>query len=210
MVTDLYNKHSRGFRGVLEVEAYGTPDQYKVLSPENCVREWATPITLAVVDVGDQPDQPEYFIKVARAPLNTANGFLLSFEDNYSTIATLTRAHPYVVGGGYSGCLYSVYHDGHSEFKCVHTPRPLTAKLDAYVEGIRAYARDRHWTLVHEVSTIKDAHSGPGINGCVTTFMATHVKYIINPRPMVFTVRLRQNAQGVSVGQYRVTTPTPP
>ena len=53
-----------------------------------------------------------------------ANGFALGFQDATSTVATITRHHRIVGGGGYSGCLYSVYNVGNGEFKCIHTARP--------------------------------------------------------------------------------------
>jgi hypothetical protein len=167
------------------------------------VKEAATSITLTI------DPAPDEFIRVTPAQLALANGFHLAFDEDWSTVATLTRQHRIVVGGGYSGCLYSVYHDGHGNYKCVHTARPAGVRSDAFVVGIRTYARDRRWTLVHEVPTVADGTSGAGIGGCVTTFLATRVSYTTAPTPIVRTVRLRQDAQGRSVHQDRFETPTP-
>lgn len=202
MISDLYHNRSRGFRGV---GLLGTvaPLQTATLNGMFRVEQQATPIT---VTVGPGPDN---FFNVVNAPLNTANAFYLFFHDAWSTVATITRQHRIAVGGGYSGCLYSVYHAGGGVYKCVHTARPSGTMSDEYVRGIRAYAAAQRWTLIHEVPTISDAHSGIGINGCVTTFLATRVSYTVQPNPTVRTVRLRQDSQGRSVGQFRVETPTP-
>lgn len=74
---------------------------------------------------------------------------------------------------------------------------------DDYVTGLRRYAQDQGWTLVHEVPTVADANGGANVNGCVTTFMMTRVSYTVHPGPKVRTVRLRLNAQGLSVGRDR-------
>jgi hypothetical protein len=204
MISDLYHNHSRGVQGVGYLAATRIIQEQAVLSPTHRVKEFATPITLAV---GGGPDN---IISVDHADMNTAMGFALFFEDARSTIATLTRAHRIVVGGGYSGCLYSVYHAGRGVYICVHTARPADGRdPDRYVFALREYADDQRWTLVHEVPTRNDGVSGPGINGCVTTFLATRVSYTVQPKPVVRTVRLRQDNQGLSVGWDRWETPTP-
>lgn len=202
MISDLYHNRSRGFRGVGMLAVRGAEEE-TTLSGMFRVKTMATPVTVAAGDA------PEHFFNVARVARADANAYYLFFEDAWSTVATLTRTHRIVIGGGYSGCLYSVYYAGGGEYKCVHTARPSGTMADEYVAGIRAYAAAKRWTLVHEIATITDATSGIGINGCVTTFLATRVSYTINPNPIVRSVRLRQDNQGRSVGQHRVETPTP-
>jgi len=202
MISDLFHNRSRGFRGV---GLLGTvaPLQTATLNGMFRVKQQATPVT--VTDGGG----PEHFFNLAAAPLHTANAFYLFFEDAWSTVATLTRQHRIVVGGGYSGCLYSVYHAGAGVYKCIHTARPSGTMSNEYVAGIRAYAAAQRWTLIHEIPTITDATSGVGINGCVTTLLATRVSYTVQPNAVVRSVRLRQDNQGRSVGQHRWETPTP-
>jgi len=142
---------------------------------------------------------PNHLTRLTDAPLGTANGMYLFFEDGWSTVATLNRSQRIVAGGGYSGCLYSVYSTGTGDYKCVHTARPNGPLLDTFVTGIRAYAAEQRWTLVHEVPSI----GGVGVGGCVTTSFVTRVSYTINPTPIVHTVRLRENVQGLTVGQTR-------
>jgi hypothetical protein len=202
MISDLYRGRSRGFRGVGFVNAAAFEEQAD-LHHSLYVQQYATPITLAV-GAG-----PEHYFNMARATRVAANAFYLGFVDGKSTVATLTRAHRIVVGGGYSGCLYSVYHAGAGVYKCVHTARPNNAFMEAYVEGLQLYAQSMRWTLVHAIPTRNDGISGAGIGGCVTTFLATRVSYTVNPNPIVRTVRLRQDAQGNSVHQDRWETPTP-
>lgn len=202
IVSDLYRNRSSRIRGMAAIGS-SSAGEYALLSPFYRVKQLASPITMTA----DGP--PDDSFTMTAAPLNAANGFYLFFEDSFSTLATLTRAHRIVAGGGYSGCLYSVYNTGGGVFKCIHTARPSGANADAFVAGIRGYAAACGWTLVHEVPTINDATGGIGINGCVTTFIVTRVSYTINPNPIVRTVRLRQNSQGISVGWDRWNTPVP-
>jgi hypothetical protein len=202
MISDLFHRRSLGFRGVGNVNAAAF-EQQADLHRSLHVQEYATPVTASV------DPAPEFYFRVARSALNAANAFYLGFVDAKSTVATLTRAQRVVVGGGYSGCLYSVYHAGAGVYKCVHTARPNTAFAEAYVEGLRLYAQSMRWTLVHEIPTRNDGVSGAGIGGCVTTFLATRVSYTVAPQAVVRTVRLRQDANGNSVRQDRWETPTP-
>jgi len=192
MISDLYRNRAKVGSGVCYVGT-GVPLQTTTLSNFHRVAQRATPITFAP---GAAPD---HLFTMARADLAAANAFYLFFEDGWSTVATLNRAHRVVVGGGYSGCLYSVYNAGGGDFKCVHTARPSGPHADSCVDGIRLYARDQGWTLVHEVPTVGAA----GVGGCVTTFLATRVSYSVMPNPKVRTVRLRQNMLGRSVAQDR-------
>jgi hypothetical protein len=204
MISDLFSNRSRGVRGLTWVAGQGALEEGATLHPTYRVREAATPITLAVGGA------PEFFFNADRAPKQTANGYCLCFEDKWSTVAMLTREHRIVVGGGYSGCLYSVYHAGGGVYMCVHTARPSDGlNADRYVALLRHYAQDQGWTLVHEVPTANDGVSGAGINGCVTTSFATRVGYTVWPNTVVQTVRLRENAQGLSVRRDRWETPTP-
>lgn len=202
MISDLYHNRSRGFSGAGYVQAAAAEEQGE-LSGFCHVTQYATPITLTA---GAAPNN---YFQMQRAPRVNANAFYLLFEEGKSTLATLTRAHRIVIGGGYSGCLYSVYHTGRGDYKCIHTARPGGPNADTYVQALRLYARDQRWTLIHEVPTVTDGVSGVGINGCVTTFLATRVSYTTNPRPIVRTVRLRQDSQGNSVDRHRWETPTP-
>ena len=201
IINDLYLNQSKSVTGwgMLGTVA---PDEQATLSGMFRVTQKAKYTTMAI---GAAPD---YNATRVAAPKMTANSVYLFFEDDWSTLATLTRSHRIAAGGGYSGCLYSVYNAGGGEFKCIHTARPNGANADLFVTGIRAYAADKRWTLVHEIPTVADALGGAGVNGCVTTFLVTDVNYTSVPNPTVRTVRLRQNAQGRSVGQDKWETPT--
>ncbi len=202
IITDLYTNASKRMLGAGYLGSVQRL-QTTTLSEFYRVTEAATPI---LVTVGDGPD---HNFNMASSTLTAGNGFYLFFEDGWSTVATLTRQQRIVAGGGYSGCLYSVYDAGGGVYKCIHTARPNGAMSDAYVAGIRGYAADQRWRLIHEVPTIADAHGGAGVNGCVTTFLVTRVSYTVQPKPVVRTVRLRHNVQGYSVGRDRWDTPTP-
>ena len=193
IISDLYNRRSAGLTGAGMLGATGGATIFNTLSQFYRVKMEARPVT---VSFGGGPNHLTHF---AAAPIGTANGMYLFFADDWSTVATLNRSQRIVAGGGYSGCLYSVYSTGNGDYKCVHTARPNGASRDAYVAGIRAYAADQHWTLVHEVPST----GGVGVNGCVTTSFVTRVSYTIAPTPIVRTVRLRENAQGLTVGQTR-------
>lgn len=202
IITDLYSNTSKR---ILGVGTLGTIQrlQCATLSPFFRVVEGAHPI---VITAGGAPD---FNFNMAASNLGAAKGFYLFFEDSWSTVATLTRPQRIVAGGGYSGCLYSVYDAGGGTYKCVHTARPSGAMSDTFVAGIRGYAAAQGWRLVHEVPTVADANGGAGVNGCVTTFLVTRVSYTVTPKPVVRTVRLRQNAQGYTVRADRWDTPTP-
>ena len=200
MIRDLVQRTARGFRGAGTLGASSSPTD-TTLHAFYRVMMCYTPITVTPGDTHFQVSKV--------TPPAVADGHYLWFEDGWSTVATLTRNQPIVVGGGYSGCLYSVYHAGAGVYKCVHTARPSGVDSETFVGGLRAYAQDQGWTLVHEVTTVTEADNGIGINGCVTTFLATRVDYTINPSPMVRTVRLRQDNLGDSVGQHRYETATP-
>jgi hypothetical protein len=202
IVSDLFHNRARRVLGMGTLGAQG-PQLVATLSDFYRVTEAATAISTTV---GGPPDNS---ISVVAAPLN-GNGFGLFFQEDWSTVATLTRTHRTVLGGGYSGCLYSVYFAGAGVYKCVHTARPNGATSDAFVAGIRGYAADRGWRLVHEIRTVTDEFDGgAGVGGCVTTFFVTRVSYTIAPTPIVRTVRLRQDAQGYSVSRRRWNTATP-
>jgi len=143
-----------------------------------------------------------YVLEAAAKNYGEANGFILNFEDGKSTLATLTRTHRIVAGGGYSGCIYSVYSAGHGKYKCIHTARPAGANPAQYINQLHQYAAQQHWQLIHEIPTAGLA----GNNGCVTTFFLTRVSYNINP-VMVRTVRLQLNSRGISVGRDRWNDP---
>ncbi len=138
------------------------------------------------------------------------NGYCLYFNEVQSTVSPLTRTHRTVAGGGYSGCLYSVYYIGGGEYRCIHTPRPGGANAEAWVAGIRGYAADQRWQLVHEVPTVSEpGDGGAQVDGCITTYIVTRVSYTVAPNPIVRTVRLRHDAQGRTVRARRWETPTP-
>jgi hypothetical protein len=141
-------------------------------------------------------------IDVEAADYPAANGFVLFFEDAWSTVATITRAHRIVGGGGYSGCMYSVYNAGGGQFKCFHTARPGGVNADTYLNYLRVYAAAQNWQLIHEVPTV--GVTAPG----QTVFTLTRVSYTVNP-VKVRTVRLVLNQQGMSVRRDRWNTPAP-
>ena len=142
-----------------------------------------------------------FVIDVDRATKQTANGAALYFQDGHSTMATITRDQRIVAGGGYSGCMYSVYKAAGGEFKCVHTARP-SVDSDKYLDELRAYAKAEGWTLIHEVPTAGLV----GTSGCVTVFCLTRVSYTLNP-VLVRTVRLALDRTGMSVARDRWETP---
>ncbi len=200
MISDLYHNRMQGVGGMGVWGARGSSEE-KIFSGAYRVKSSSRPIT---VSVGDAPANR---LAMDDAPTD-GNGRYLFFDDDSSCTGLLTRTHRIVVGGGYSGCLYSVYDVGGGEYQCVHTPRPNTAKKEDFVMALRAYAKDKGWVLIHEVPTVADAQGGVGVNGCVTTFLATRVSYTVAPTPMVRTVRLRLNSMGLSVGRDRWETPT--
>lgn len=190
IVSDLFHRRSDAVLGTGFIGAAGAKVD-RTLSPFYRVEELYSPVAVSI--------NADDTVQLQAAAAGAANGQCLFFHDQWSTVAPLTRAQRIVAGGGYSGCLYSVYSLGNGEYRCVHTARPLGTMSDEYVRGVRAYAADQRWTLVHEVPTVGAAQVG----GCVTTFLLTRVSYTINPTPLVRTVRLRQNAQGKSVAQDR-------
>lgn len=202
IITDLYNRTSRRILGAGTVGA-STIQQQATLSGMYRVQEQATAVMLTK---GGGPDNN--YSMVASTVL-AGNAFCLFFEDQWSTLATVTRDQRVVAGGGYSGCLYSVYDAGGGAYKCIHTARPSGTMADEYVKGLRRYAADKRWTLIHEVPTVADAQGGAGVNGCVTTYLVTRVDYTVVPKPTVSTVRLRHDNQGNSVRADRWDTPTP-
>jgi hypothetical protein len=185
LISDLYHNRSKKMTGMGYIYA-GSADEVSTLSGAYRIEQGATYVTLDI-DKG-HPDQP---VTVVRAAKHTANAIVLSFQEDMSILATATRTHRIVVGGGYSGCVYSVYNSGGGEFKCVHTARPFDnvrgVAHDDCVTALRAYAADKRWTLVHEIPTRGDGISGPGINGCVTTAFATRISYNSGVTPIVRT-----------------------
>lgn len=188
IITDLSNRTSPAVLGTGILGA-SSKDFEKDLNGFYRVKELGSAVTVGFDGDGS--------VRVTKSSKADANGVVLWFEDAFSTVVTLNRQVPIALGGGYSGCLYSVYATGTGEFKCVHTARPGNAMSDDFVKGLRDYARDQRWTLVHEVPTVGAA----GVAGCVTTFMVSRADYTVHPAATVRTVRLRQNAQGRSVAQ---------
>lgn len=204
IVRDLYYNTSRGVKGANWAAQTGRAHaQRGTLDAHRCVRELAIPIVVSSNGLG-----PNHFFDVVSAPLPNANGFCLLFEDDMSTVATLTRAQRIVVSADYSGCLYSVYSVGGGTYKCVHTARPGGHYADAYVQALRAFAQRQNWVLMHEVPTRADGVSGAGINGCNGTTIVTRISYSVAPNPEVRTVRLRVDSQGNSVHRARWRTVT--
>jgi hypothetical protein len=193
VIRDLYHNEVRGVGGGFNMLGTRVIPEYGTLSGADHVKQYASPahFSFGMRDF-------KYIIDVDPADYPQANGFALFFDDGWSTLATLTRAQRIAGGGGYSGCLYSVYNVGNGQFKCVHTARPNAADPDVYVNQLRNYAHAQHWVLVHEVPTI----GGVGVNGCVTTFLMTRISYTLNP-VRVRTVRLRLDRFGFSVGRDR-------
>jgi hypothetical protein len=169
-----------------------------IFSERDRVKEFADPVT---VSMGPGPDYDIDMVST-KMKMHETNGFCLYFEENWSTVATLTRDHCIAVGAGYSGCLYSVYDAGHGVFKCVHTARPgggaFSASPDHYVVGLQRYALDRNWNLVQAVPTVGLV----GQNGCVGVLIMTRISYD-HPVPIVRTVRLQRDANLNSVGRAR-------
>lgn len=202
IVTDLFNGTSRRILGAGTVGAQAIQQQ-TTLSGMYRVQEYASAVAMTK---GGGPDN-SYSMAVSTTA--AGNAFCLFFQDQWSTLATITRDQRIVAGGGYSGCLYSVYDAGGGVYKCIHTARPSGTMADEYVKGLRKYAADKRWTLIHEVPTVADAQGGAGVNGCVTTYLVTRVSYTVNPKPIVRTVRLRHDNMGYCVRADRWDTPTP-
>lgn len=194
IINDLYNNHSMGIGRKCDT----SNAKEALLSDEYYVKKRRCPVT---VSFGDAPN-----FRVNSDPVahNAANGFYLYYRDRWSTVATITRARRIVLGGDYSGCLYSVYKAGRGVFKCIHTYRS-SQDGDYYVDKLRTYAANQGWTLVHEVPTV----GAIGVGGCTSTFIVTRVSYTVKPNPIVRTIRLRLNNQGLSVARDRWDTPTP-
>lgn len=206
IISDLYHRRSNRIIGAGFIYAGGT-HEHATLSGAYRIEYGATYVTLDIDTA--QPGNP---VTLTRATKQTGNAILLSFEENMTIIAKATRQHRIVVGGGYSGCVYSVYDLGNGDFICAHTARPhdnvTGVTHDDCVTALRAYAADHRWRLVQELPSRADGVSGAGIGGCVTTAFATRISYNSGARPIVRTVRLRQDATGVSVAQHRWETVT--
>lgn len=197
VVSDLFHNRVRGVgRGFGQLERQNEREWGDISDADHVIRK-ATPAKFSfgmtnfsmVIDC-DAADYPQ------------ANGFALMFEDAKSTVATITHAHRIVAGGGYSGCLYSVYRTPTGDFKCVHTARPGGANVNTYTTALAHYANTQNWVLVHAVPTAGAAQ----VAGCVTTFCLTRVSYTMNP-VIVRTVRLRLDRNGFSVRRHRWNTP---
>jgi hypothetical protein len=192
IISDLYHGRSNSMTGAGFIYAGGT-HEHTTLSGAYRVEQGATYIT---VDIDtSKPGNP---VTMARATKQTGNGILLSFQEDMTIIATATRQHRIVLGGGYSGCVYSVYSKGNGDFVCAHTARPFNnvtnVALDDCVTAFRSYAADQRWTLVQEIPTRADGVSGSGINGCVTTAFATRIHYNSGARPMRHNRRNRSSS----------------
>lgn len=205
MIHDLQTKALTGVSGLGLVGAKGTSVS-ATLSDFYRITYASRPVKLGI-SAG-----PPQTLSATDSPM-WGDAQYLMFQLDWSTVADLTRTHRAVVGGGYSGCLYSVYKTQDGKFKCVHTSRSSDVALsDGLVAGLRSYAADQRWTLIHEVPTIglvENALTGGGVPGCRTVFLATRVDYTITPTPVVNTVRLAQDANGRTVGiPFEVNTPS--
>jgi hypothetical protein len=199
IVSDLYHNRVRGVGPGFGLLASKGEKEWGVLSDNHHIERKASPAKFLL-------DMKNFslVVDVDSADNNAANGSVLFFEENLTTVATINRDRRIVGGGGYSGCLYSVYRVGNGEYKCFHTARPggVGVNSDQYVNLLRSYAAAQNWILIHEVPTVGEATVG----GCVTVFILTRVSYTINP-VMVRTVRLSLDAQGMSVRRQRWNTP---
>jgi hypothetical protein len=199
VVSDLYHNRVRGVGGGFAALGRMSEREFGTVSAAHHVERKASPARFSF----GMNSSFSLVIDVDAADYPAANGFVLFFEEALSTVATLTRAHRIVGGGGYSGCLYSVYRTPTGDFKCVHTARPGTANANTYVNELQQYAALQHWVLIRAIPTAGLA----GNNGCVTTFFLTRVSYNVNP-VVVRTVRLQLNANGLSVGRDRWNDPS--
>jgi hypothetical protein len=85
---------------------------------------------------------------------NNANGNYLFFEDDWSTVADMDAAHPIVVSGKFSGCMWKVYRTGVGQYKCVHIARPGGTESDALVNLISQGTAVQHsWLEVQSIAT---------------------------------------------------------
>lgn len=194
VVSDLYHNRVKGVGGGFTSVSTGVIRESATLSAPLNVSQNAQPVRFSF----GLNSNFSMLIDVDKKDYAEANGFALMFEDGKSTLATINRAHRIVAGGGYSGCMYSVYSAGLGNYKCIHTARPGGANPDRYLVQLRQYAAAQNWNLIHEIPTAGLA----GNNGCVTTFFLTRVSYNVHP-VMVRTVRLQLDARGVSVGRHR-------
>lgn len=197
VVSDLYHNTVRGVGGGFAEMGRRTEKEYGTVSAPHHIERKASPGKFSF-----NLKNFSLVIDVEAADYPAANGFVLFFEEDLSTVATITRTHRIVGGGGYSGCMYSVYNVGNGEFKCFHTARPGGANADTYLNELRNYAAAQNWVLIHEVPTVGLA----GVGGCVTTFVLTRVSYTLNP-VVVRTVRLALDRNGMSVRRDRWNTP---
>ena len=198
IVADLYTNAAHSVYGLpATTESF---DENATLDAERKIKERATRVTISIKENKFWVAKPDAEHK--------QHGFVLGFEDKFTTVATLSRGFGRIcVSPDYSGCLFSVYeHNG--TYKCCHTARGLGDK-DVHVHALREYAANQHWDLVHEVPTINDNLNGANgieVNGCKATLVVTRISYNINP-PVVRTVRLRMNSQYLSIHRVRWTTP---
>jgi hypothetical protein len=181
-ISDLYHNRSKRVLGWPEMHRRSESYQDPTLSDAEYVKEFSHPIWL------NMEDGPNFDIDMVPADRDTANGMCLFYSEGWSTVATLTRSHRIAVGGGYSGCLYSVYDAGGGVYKCVHTARPGDARPERYVVGLQRYALDHNWNLVHAVPTV----GLNGHNGCTGIIIVTRISYN-QPTPVVRTVRLERD-----------------
>lgn len=198
VVSDLYHNRAKGVGGGFGELGARAISEEAVISAPHHLKTLAQPAIFSF-----NMKNFSFVIDVTRSTKPASNGSALFFEDGQSTMATITRAHRIVGGGGYSGCMYSVYKAPGGEFKCVHTARPSGANADKYLNELRTYAGLQGWTLVHEVPTV-----GLIDGNCTTVFCLTRVSYTINP-VVVRTVRLGLDRTGFSVTRHRWNTPAP-
>lgn len=122
-----------------------------------------------------------------------ANGLMLGFHEEWSTVADISRLRRYVFGRGFAGCLYTVLDTGNGQFRCVHTSRQGGKDADKTVEQLKSYVMRNRFRVVHQVPT---AGFIGAENGCVQVWIATRVDYTINPKPAVQTARLQVSSIG--------------
>ncbi len=87
----------------------------------------------------------------SREGTGSDNGRYLHFLDGTATAALLDEAHPRLISGSFSGCLFRVYaHEG--QVYCMHIARSGSAP-DAVTNEVNAYAAARGWRLCLEIPT---------------------------------------------------------
>jgi hypothetical protein len=184
-------------------------------SDANHIKEYSQDVTVNAPAVAGRVT----FTSPAPANLHDrSRGRWLYYDANWTTFATANRDCKIVAGRHYRGCLYSVYHTGNGNFVCTHTSRSLPSTdplatgdallgVNHWVVGLKRYALDRNWDLVHEIPT---AGAANGVAGVDNIGFVTRIMYNLNPVE-VRTVRVLFNNMGLFIvgHHHRVDTPVP-